>query len=210
MKAQIGSIARDNERTTVQEGISLITASGPLFEAYVALRMRVFQAEYPFLPSDFGREDAADQVSDIAVCVRGDRVVAGARLTISQPGRRRIMPIQGRGICLEEFAPVNELQLHRRAYGELSRLAADANLSEGFKASLGLGDFLGRVAAGYGADLVFCLCPRAHVRLYEMNTRRRGAEFRNFGPLPLSGDPRYLCAFLGLQALYGRSEKKAA
>ena len=186
-------------------------ADRKLFAVYVELRRRVYFAEYPGLPDNFGFEDETDRVSDIVVYVVDDIVEGGARLTVSGPSCPRSLPLEEKGFSLRDYTPLKEFKLHCNPYGEISRMGADPEAMDGFRVSFGLGDSLCKRAANLGLDVIFSICPKKPARLNEINAKRRGVPFRNFGSIPTPFDvPMFLCAFSGLLNIYGHREREAA
>ena len=68
-----------------------------LFSAYVDLRRRVYFAQYPALPRDFGSSDETDRLSEILLYLVDGIVAGGARLTISSPSCPRLLPLEESG-----------------------------------------------------------------------------------------------------------------
>ena len=182
-----------------------------LFAQYLKLRNRVYTNEYPWLPKDFGAEDETDHLSDILVAVQDGVVAAGARLTISTTGNPLPVPLEEAGFRLRECVLLADLDLSNKPYGEISRMAADPEFGRGFELSDGLGNRLCNRAAGYGADVVFCICPPGPAKINERNAKRRGVPFRRYMVLPtVFGREMWLCAFLELLKTYSRNESEAA
>jgi hypothetical protein len=182
-----------------------------LFRQYVELRRRVYLGKYPWLHASFGHEDETDRVSRIVIAVRDGVVAGGARLTISTPECPRQMPLEERGFSLSGCDFLKHLNLESKPHGEISRMAADPEWARGFELSSGLGDRLCARAAHEGVDAVFSICPEFPARINQRNAKRRGVGFHRYHELPtVFGENMWLCAFTGLQRVYGNGEKEAA
>jgi hypothetical protein len=192
------------------EYIFIGTTDRELFAKYVELRRRAYFKEYPWLPANFGFEDEADRASLIVIAMRGGMVAGGARLTISRPECPRRLPLEeafSLGSC--EF--LRDLNLDRKPYGEISRMAADPECARGFEVSSGLGDALCSAAAREGLGIIFCICPEKPARINHFNARKRGIGFRKYQEVPtVFGVHMWLCVFTGLQRVYRLAEEEAA
>jgi hypothetical protein len=188
------------------------TTDRELFGQYVELRRRVYFEEYPWLTADFGYEDETDRVSRIVVAVRNDGIVAGgARLTISAPECPCQMPLEEVNFRLRNCEFLSDLNLDRKPYGEISRMAAEPESAKPFELSWGLGNALCARAAREGLDVVFSICPELPARINQRNAKRRGAGFHRYPEVPtVFGKRMWLCAFTGLLLVYGNGEREAA
>lgn len=187
------------------------TTDRELLASYVELRRRVFLKEYKWLPPDFGLEDATDRLSRTVLALRNGKVAGGGRLTISTPGHPRRLPLEERQFSLRNCEYLEDLDLGRRPYGEISRMAADPECAHGFEVSAGVGNALCRIAASECLDVVFSICPEKPARINQINAKRRGVAFRRYQELPtVFGVNMWLCAFTGLLRVYGEREREAA
>jgi hypothetical protein len=181
-----------------------------LLAQYFELRNRVYRMHYPHLAEDFGREEITDHLSHIVVG-HDDRVVAGGRITISRPERRRPMPMEEAGFQLAAALP--EYRLHNEPYAEFTRVAVDPAYAHGRRCSLGLIRELAHTAAGMGVDLVFSICPEPQVRWNAANSRKCGVAFHAFPEIAVATPfriPMILCAYTGLIEADGRPLRLSA
>lgn len=193
------------------EYIFINTANRELFARYVEVRRRAYLKEYPWLPANFGFEDETDRASIIALAKQGGTVGGGARLTISTPTRPRTLPLEAPDFSLRACELLKELELERRPYGEISRMAAEPGCARGFEISAGVGNALCARAAREGLDVVFSICPEKPARINRINASRRGAGFCRYREIPtVFGVSMWLCAFTGLLRVYGAREMEAA
>jgi hypothetical protein len=192
--------------------IFIDTADRALYAKYVELRRRVYLKEYPWLPADFGWEDETDRDSLTVIAVADDGTLAGgARLTISTPECPRQMPLEEAGFSLGNCDFLEEFQLRRKPYGEISRMAAHPDCARGFEISFGLGNALCMRAACEGLDVVFSICPKVPARINERNARNRGVGFHKYLELQtVFRVNMWLCAFTGLSRRYENREREAA
>ena len=188
------------------------TTDRELFGQYVKLRRRVYLTEYPWLAADFGYEDETDHLSRLVVAVGNDGIVAGgARLTISTPKCPRRMPLEEADFRLRDCEFLYNLNLDRKPYGEISRMAADPECAKPFELSWGLGNALCAGAAREGLDVVLSICPELPARINQRNAKRRGVGFHRYAEVPtVFGKRMWLCAFTGLLLVYGNGEREAA
>jgi hypothetical protein len=186
------------------------TDNAALLAQYVELRRRVYFNEYSYLTAEFGLEDETDRVSRIVLAVRGNLVAGGARLTISTPECPRRMPLEER-FNLRSCEFLKHLDLDRKPYAEISRMAVGPDCARGFEVSAGLGNALCALAARQGLDTVFSICPEKPARINAINAKRRGVPFQRYGEVPTAyGVKMWLCTFTGLLQVYGREERNAA
>jgi hypothetical protein len=181
-----------------------LTRDSALLAQYFELRNRIYRRHYPHLAADFGREEQADRHSHIVVGY-DSHVVAGGRMTISRPGRFRLLPMEEAGFRLAAALP--RFRLDREPYAEFSRVAVDPDYASGRSCSLGLIQALADTTAQSGVDLVFSICPAPQVRWNAVNSRRCGVAFHTFPdvaiPTPFEIQMT-LCAYTGLVAAAGR------
>jgi hypothetical protein len=182
-----------------------------LIAQYVRLRRRVYFAEYPWLPSDFGFEDEADREGRIVLALQSGSVAGGARLTLSTPSSPRLLPLEDAEFRISNCETLKSLALDRNPYGEISRMAVDPECSHGLEVSGRLGDELCAFAAALGADTMFCICPDKPARLNRMHAHRRGLGFARYQRVAtVFGQEMWLCAFTGLRRVYAKSHQGAA
>jgi hypothetical protein len=177
-----------------------LTNNSALIAEYCELRNRVYHQHYPHLAADFGQHDSVDTHSHIVIGYY-NRVVAGARITISRPGSPRLMPMEESGFRLAEALP--EFRLGLQPYAEFSRVAVDPAFAAGRHCSMRLIQELVHTAAGFGIDLVFSICPDAQVRWNAWNSRKCGVTFQTFPDIEIPtpfGIRMTLCAYTGLVA----------
>jgi len=180
------------------------TKESQFLEQYVELRRRVYLKQYPWLHADFGFADETDRVSRIVIALRDDGIVAGgARLTVSSPSCARRMPLEEANFSLRDCGFLEDLDLRRNPYGEVSRMAVDPECARGFEISSGLGNALCALAAREGLDVLFSICPEKPARINHINAKRGGIGFRRYQQLPtVFGVDMALCAVTGLLRVY--------
>ncbi len=178
---------------------------------YFQLRRRVYIEEYPWLPADFGYEEATDHISHIVLATQSGRVAGGGRLTISQPECPRSMPLEEAGFRLGTAGFLREFELWRHPYGEISRMAADPECARGFEISRGLLNELCATAASEGLDVVFGICPAKPARINDINAKKIGVRFHRYYEMStVFGVNMQLCAFSGLQTVYRHAGREVA
>ena len=181
-----------------------LTKDRALLVQYFELRNRVYRRHYPHLAEDFGREEAMDHYGHIVVGCEA-RVVAGGRITVSQPEKPRLMPMEEAGFRLAQALP--QLRLDRGSYAEFSRVAVDPSYGYERRASSGLIHEMAWTAARLGVDLVFSICPEPQVRWNAANSRKCGVQFHVFPEIEVPTPfriPMTLCAYTGLIEAHNR------
>jgi len=182
-----------------------------LTASWIELRRRSFRQHYPWLPEEFGLEDETDRASCRVYAVRGEKVIAGARLTVSAPRSPRILPLEESGLRLLPRAEFAEMDLERNPYAEISRMAVDPECTSGLEVSFGLSRELCRSAARRGVDAIFSICPDGPARLNRVNAKKCGVSFHRYYQVPtIFGVSMWLCAFTGVLWAHGQRIREVA
>ncbi|MEZ5353887.1 MAG: hypothetical protein R2762_14715 [Bryobacteraceae bacterium] len=177
-----------------------ITSDPALLSLYFALREREYLRIWG-VPG-LGSPDQFDESGEIVVALDAGRVVGGGRLTMSWPGWRLPMPLEGPEFELRTFLP----DLDRHVYAEYSRHVVDAKSENRMAVSHGLALHLFRASAVRGVEIAFSISPKPTMVINRRHARRAGVGFQEFagaGPLVKDGIEMHLCGYTNLTAALG-------
>lgn len=99
------------------------TTDAALCQQYYDLRNQEYKKLLGF-SRDLSKQNIYDNLSHIFVVMEEDRVVAGARLTISTAERRILLPME-RDTGLKICELVSELDVEEKSYCEINRFVVD-------------------------------------------------------------------------------------
>jgi hypothetical protein len=93
-----------------------------LLNQYYELREKCYRNDL-MLPNFSGEPDIYDTTGNIFIARKDDVVIGGARMNISSPNERIILPLEEDGFIMQQLFP--ELHLENKSYFETSRFVVD-------------------------------------------------------------------------------------
>lgn len=155
-------------------------------QQYYDLRENVFKKVWN-LENYSGQPDEYDAISDIIIARKGKKCIGGARITVSTPENRILLPMEGDDFLLREQAndafqkEFQNLDLTKIKYGEISRLALLQN--DFHSCTIGLYNKMLEHCLSRGINCVVSIAPMQQSRSVRIFLQKLGLKVKIFQDL---------------------------